>query len=78
MILSKKEKIEFLRNIGWRDLWSEDNWIHPDLKDRTDIDIDRAGISLESAYNAAINKKELDEFKQLPFNEMWKKMYGKD
>lgn len=36
---------------GWQALWHEDNWVKKAWFDDPRIDIDRAGSSLESAYD---------------------------
>jgi hypothetical protein len=51
---SEKEKT--LRENGWTDLWHPDNWVKNEWVNMN-IDIDRAGFSMDSAY-ASIKKSD--------------------
>ena len=75
--MTKKEKIKFIRSRGWTDLWSLDNWIRPEWYDDPKINIDWAGVPLEYAYKTELSKDERERLDSLPFNEMWKEIYGK-
>lgn len=45
------ERAKFLKDNGWTDLWHEDNWIQEDWFDDPNINVDRAGIPMDVAYN---------------------------
>lgn len=52
--MEKSKKVKFLESHGWETLWSEDNWISPDLlkrwNEKRDFNIDMAGCSTDVAY----------------------------
>lgn len=55
-------KSNFLKENGWTDLWHVDNWVRKEWFNSPTIDVDRAGISTDTAY--IIAKKEYDEIHQ--------------
>jgi hypothetical protein len=55
-------KANFLRENGWTDLWHVDNWVRKVWFDSPTINVDKAGLSIGSAY--VIAKKEYDEIHQ--------------
>ena len=74
MARTDEEIREFLKQHGWETLWSEDNWIAPELIKRWDsgdhsFDIDRAGCSTEWAYKiqVSINNKPAEEERKLEY-----------
>ena len=74
--MTKEEKIEFARSRGWEDLWSLNNWIRPEWR-KEPGNIDTRGYTLDSVVEHEINKDETKRLNSLPFNEMWKEIYGK-
>ncbi|MCP4520939.1 MAG: hypothetical protein GY827_04475 [Cytophagales bacterium] len=75
--MTKEKKIKFLRERGWRDIWSLNHWVTQDQIDNPKCDIDRAGCTLEGAYQYEIEKDKREKLYSLPFNVMWEKIYGK-
>jgi hypothetical protein len=45
------EKYKFLKDNGWTDLWHEDNWVQEDWFSDPTINVDRAGMCMDDAYN---------------------------
>ena len=69
-----EKKVKFLKEHGWEQHWSDDNWISPELIKRWDsgdhsFDIDRAGCSTERAYafQVAENNKPAEEKRKLEY-----------
>lgn len=58
------EKRDHLKSLGWRTLWSEDNWIHESWIGKV-ANIDWAGVSLEDAFNQSINRVSVVDKKKL-------------
>lgn len=52
------EKAKFLKDNGWTDLWHEDNWVQEDWFDDSSINVDRAGIPTDVAFNNCIKTRE--------------------
>jgi len=53
--ITKTDKIDYVKSKGWTTLWNEDNWVHYGLM--SGANIDRCGISLDMAYEAALKQK---------------------
>jgi hypothetical protein len=72
--MDKVDKISFLKKWGWIQLWSDDNWIKNDMFLNNKIDIDRAGLSTDMAYNITIsNIKRDNEIKRIILRSKYKK-----
>jgi hypothetical protein len=72
--MDKVDKISFLKKWGWTQLWSDDNWIKNDMFLNNKIDIDRAGLSTDMAYNITIsNIKRDNEIKRIILRSKYKK-----
>lgn len=74
-----EEKVKFLKEHGWEQHWSDDNWIPPSLVNRWksgdySFDIDRAGCSTERAYRIQLaeNNKPIREKEKLVYIEKMK------
>ncbi len=52
-MLSRKDKAEILRGLGWEESWDENNWVRSDSRYKEA----NTGISLESAYTLEMRKK---------------------
>ena len=51
------EKYKLLKDNGWTDLWHEDNWVQEDWFNNPAVDVDRAGIPMDTAYNICKNTR---------------------
>ncbi len=58
MKITREEKRKYVLEHGWVELWSEDNFVR---KDKQYIDIDRSGVSLETAFTRAVEEEESKE-----------------
>ena len=68
-MLNEKHEIEdyemkasFLKRNGWTDLWHVDNWVDVSWFRHPTINVDKAGVSINSAYKFV--KKQYDESHQ--------------
>jgi hypothetical protein len=59
-ILNYEEKEKFLRENGWETWYHDDNWIKSEWYEQG-IQIDRAGMSTDSAYNLVNNQNKRRE-----------------
>lgn len=54
--LTTEDKAKILKENGWYQLWSEDNWLE---RDKSYTNIDWAGLSTKEAFEKYLENKEL-------------------